>query len=44
LAYGNINGFSAVQHTNPKASELRHWFRCMDVDFFAGNEGKINWA
>ncbi|MCK7581431.1 MAG: hypothetical protein MZV65_41235 [Chromatiales bacterium] len=44
MAYGNINGFSAVQHTNPKASELRHWFRCMDVDFFAGNEGKINWA
>lgn len=44
VAYGNINGFSAVSHTNPKAQELRHWFRCMDVDFFAGNEGKINWA
>jgi hypothetical protein len=44
LAYGNFDGFSAVQHTNPKASELCHWFQCMDVDFFAGNEGKINWA
>jgi hypothetical protein len=22
LAYGNINGFAAVQHTNPKANEL----------------------
>jgi hypothetical protein len=44
LAYGNINGFSAVAHTNPKANELRHWFRCMEVDFFAGNESNINWA
>jgi hypothetical protein len=22
LAYGNINNFAAVQHTNPKANEL----------------------
>ena len=42
LAYGNINGFMAVEHNNPKAKELRHWLRCMDVDFFAGNESKIN--
>jgi exonuclease III len=44
VAYGNINGFSAVPHTNLKANELRYWFRHMEVDFFVGNEGKINWA
>jgi hypothetical protein len=44
VAYGNINGFLAVTHSNPKAHERRHWLRCVDVDFFAGNEGKINWA
>jgi hypothetical protein len=40
LAYGNINGFHVVEHTNPKANELRHWIWCMEVDFFAGNESK----
>jgi hypothetical protein len=44
LGYGNINGFPAVPHNNPKAGQLRHWFRHMDIDFFAGNESKINWA
>jgi hypothetical protein len=44
LAYGNINGFMAVPHTNPKAVELRHWLRHMEVDLFAGNESKINWS
>ena len=44
LAYGNINGFMAVTHTNPKAIELRHWLKHMEVDFFACNESKINWA
>jgi hypothetical protein len=41
VAYGNIDG---VTHTNPKAIQLRHWFRCMEVDFFMGNVSKINWA
>jgi hypothetical protein len=45
LAYGNINGFHAAKHTNPKANQVHHWFQCMDVDFFAGNEeSKINWS
>ena len=44
VAYGNIDGFPAVTHTNPKAVQLHHWFRCMEVDFFAGAESKINWA
>jgi hypothetical protein len=44
LGYRNINGFSAVQHTNPKARQLQHWFQYMEIDFFAGNESKINWA
>jgi hypothetical protein len=44
LGYGNINGFPAVSHNNPKAGQLRHWFHHMEIDFFAGNESKINWA
>lgn len=44
VAYRNVDGYSAVAHTNPKAIQLSHWFWCMDVDFFAGNENKINWA
>jgi hypothetical protein len=44
LAHGKINGFHAVEHTNPKANELRHLIRCMEIDFFAWNESKINWS
>jgi hypothetical protein len=44
LGYGNINGFPAVPHTNPKAGQLCHWFHHMEIDFFAGNKSKINWA
>ena len=39
-----MNGFAAITHTNPKASQLQHWFHHMALDFFVGSESKINWA
>jgi hypothetical protein len=43
LAYGNIDGFPTVPYNNPKAGQLKDWFKATEVDFFAGNESKINW-
>jgi hypothetical protein len=44
LAYGNINGLPTVSFNNPKANVLKHWFRHIEADFFAGNEAQINWS